>query len=126
MIGRAAQGRPWIFREIGAFLQSGTIPDAPTVEEARSLLLEHLDEHYEFYGEQLGVRTARKHLIWYTRRLKGGVQFCEHMNRLEHCGEQRRALDQFLHDAGARCDRLEYVDETLDGTPAPERGGDSV
>jgi len=126
MIGRAAQGRPWIFREIGEFLQSGTIPDAPTVEEARSLLLEHLDEHYEFYGEQLGVRTARKHLIWYTRRLKGGVQFCEHMIRLEHCGEQRRALDQFLHDAGARCDRLEYVDETLDGTPAPERGGDSV
>ena len=125
MIGRAAQGRPWIFREIGEFLRSGTIPAAPTVAEARGLLLEHLDEHYEFYGQQLGVRTARKHLIWYTRRLKGGAQFCEHMNRLERCDEQRLALDRFLRAAGERCDRLQYADDTLEDPLAPECGGDA-
>src|SRR6267154_1578177 len=122
MIGRAAQGRPWIFREIGEYLASGAIPAAPLVQEARSLLLEHLDEHYEFYGADLGVRTARKHLIWYTRRLQGGARFCEHMNRLERCDEQRRALDEFLHDAGNRCDRLQYVSGTLDDAAAPECG----
>jgi tRNA-dihydrouridine synthase B len=125
MIGRAAQCRPWIFREISEFLRSGTIPAAPTVKEARDLLLEHLDEHYGFYGEALGVRTARKHIIWYTRRLKGGARFCEHMNRLERCDEQRRALDQFLQDAGDRCDRLQYVDDSIDDPAAQGRGGDA-
>ncbi len=125
MIGRAAQGRPWIFREISAYLRTGAVPPDPTVQEARSLLLEHLDEHYDFYGEALGVRTARKHIIWYTRRLRGGARFCERMNRLERCEDQRRALDEFLMDAGERHDRLQYVDESIGEPSMPERTGDA-
>jgi tRNA-dihydrouridine synthase B len=125
MIGRAAQGRPWIFREISEYLRTGSTPEQPTVTEVRGLLLEHLDEHYGFYGEALGVRTARKHIIWYTRRLRGGVSFCERMNRLEHCEEQRRALDEFLQDAGERHDRLQYVDHSIGEAAAPECGGDT-
>jgi len=124
MIGRAAQGRPWIFREISEFLRSGSLPAPPTVAEVRSLLLEHLDEHYGFYGEALGVRTARKHIIWYTKRLHGGARFCERMNRLERCEEQRRALDEFLTEAGERCDRLQYVDDAIDQAAAPDHVGD--
>jgi tRNA-dihydrouridine synthase B len=125
MVGRAAQGRPWIFREISAYLRTGSVPPDPTVQEVRALLLEHLDEHYGFYGEALGVRTARKHIIWYTRRLRGGARFCERMNRLERCEEQRRALDEFLMEAGERDDRLQYVDESIDEPSTPERTGDA-
>jgi tRNA-dihydrouridine synthase B len=125
MIGRAAQGRPWIFREVSEYLRAGSSPAAPTVKEARGLLLEHLDEHYEFYGEALGVRTARKHIIWYTRRLHGGARFCERMNRLERCEDQRRALDEFLQDAGERDDRLQYVNDSISPTAALECVGDA-
>jgi len=125
MIGRAAQGRPWIFREIGEFLRTGSIAPTPTIGEVRDLLQEHLDEHYGFYGEALGVRTARKHIIWYTRRLRGGAGFCERMNRLERCEEQRQALDEFLRDAGGVDDRLQYADDSVDRPPAPECGGDA-
>jgi tRNA-dihydrouridine synthase B len=125
MIGRAAQGRPWIFREISEYLRTGSLAAHPTVEEVRGLLLEHLDEHYQFYGEALGVKTARKHIIWYTRRLRGGAHFCERMNRLESCAEQRRALDEFLQEAGERHDRLQYVDGSIGETAAPECGGDA-
>jgi tRNA-dihydrouridine synthase B len=125
MIGRAAQGRPWIFREVNEYLRTGLAPAAPTVQEVRGLLLEHLDEHYGFYGEALGVKTARKHIIWYTRRLRGGVGFCERMNRLENCEEQRRALDEFLQDAGERHDRLQYVDHSIGSGAASECGGDA-
>ena len=72
MIGRAAQGRPWIFREIAHFLATGELLPPPRVEEVRQLLLSHLDDHYRFYGAEVGVRTARKHIIWYTRALVGG------------------------------------------------------
>jgi len=65
MIGRAAQGRPWIFREINHYLQTGMHLPPPTYGQLRSLLLEHLDDHYRFYGEDTGVRTARKHIGWY-------------------------------------------------------------
>jgi tRNA-dihydrouridine synthase B len=124
MIGRAAQGRPWIFREVSEYLCSGEAQPAPTVQEVRSLLLEHLDEHYGFYGQTLGVRTARKHIIWYTRRLRGGTHFCERMNRLESCEEQRQALDEFLQDAGERHDRLQYTDDSV-GATASKCGGDA-
>jgi tRNA-dihydrouridine synthase B len=125
MIGRAAQGRPWIFREVSEYLRTGSVPAEPTVKEVRGLLLEHLDEHYGFYGEALGVKTARKHIIWYTRRLRGGVRFCERMNRLEDCEQQRRALDEFLQDAGERHERLQYVDDPIGGAAASECGGDA-
>ncbi len=90
MIGRAAQGRPWIFRETAHYLSTGSHLPAPRVDEVRELLLDHLGDHYRFYGES-GVRTARKHIIWYTRRLDGGQEFCERMNTIDE-----------LHRTGAR------------------------
>lgn len=73
MIGRAAQGRPWIFREIGHFLDTGEHLAPPLVAEVRRLLLDHLQDHYSLYGELTGVRSARKHIAWYLRALPGGV-----------------------------------------------------
>ncbi|MCA3225042.1 MAG: tRNA dihydrouridine synthase DusB [Burkholderiales bacterium] len=109
MIGRAAQGRPWIFREIDHFLRTGAHLPPPTVAEARALLLAHLDDHYRFYGEHLGVRTARKHIHWYTRQLEGGTEFCDRMNALDSTAEQARAVDRFLTQHAARHPRLAYV-----------------
>ncbi len=113
MIGRAAQGRPWIFREIEHFLSTGEHLPPPTVTEIRPLLQEHLDEHYGFYGAALGVRTARKHIIWYTRRLVGGEQFCERMNRIDEPSAQATAVDEFLQEHGSRFDRLRERSDTL-------------
>jgi tRNA-dihydrouridine synthase B len=92
MIGRAAQGRPWIFREIAHFLATGEHLPPPTVRQAKHWLLEHLDEHYGLYGEYTGVRTARKHIGWAVRALPGGLDFRDTMNRLETCEAQTRAL----------------------------------
>ena len=110
MIGRAAQGRPWIFREIDHYLQTGRQLPPPTVAEIRPLLGEHLDEHYGFYGRTLGVRTARKHVIWYTRHLVGGETFCDRMNRIDEPSAQAAALDEFLQEHGSRFERLRERD----------------
>ena len=72
MIGRAAQGRPWIFREIAHFLATGEQLAPPRVAEVKGWLLEHLDDHYRLYGEYAGVRSARKHIGWTVRGLPGG------------------------------------------------------
>ncbi len=106
MIGRAAQGRPWIFREIDHYLRTGAKLPPPRVDEVRPLLLAHLDDHYAFYGREAGVQSARKHIIWYTRRLAGGAAFCAHMNAIETIERQRRAVDEFLRELGARQERL--------------------
>jgi tRNA-dihydrouridine synthase B len=106
MIGRAAQGQPWIFREVEHFLCNGERLPAPDVSEIRPLLREHLDEHYRFYGTALGVRTARKHIAWYTRRLEGGAAFCDLMNRIETPEAQAAAVDRFLREHGERHGRL--------------------
>jgi tRNA-dihydrouridine synthase B len=113
MIGRAAQGRPWIFREIVHYLATREHLPAPSVEEVRELLLAHLDVHYRFYGDAVGVRTARKHIIWYTRRLEGGQRFCEHMNAIEDCAGQARAVDSFFRAHAERHERLHYEARTL-------------
>jgi tRNA-dihydrouridine synthase B len=107
MIGRAAQGRPWIFRETVHYLSTGDHLPSPRVGEVRDLLLEHLGDHYQFYGD-LGVRTARKHIIWYTRQLEGGRQFCERMNAIDGCAEQAAAVDHFFAVLGERSERLVY------------------
>ena len=107
MIGRAAQGRPWIFRETVHYLATGLHLPPPRVNEVRELLVDHLDDHYQFYGES-GVRTARKHIIWYTRRLEGGRHFCERMNAIDSCAEQANALDDFFAALGERSERLVY------------------
>jgi tRNA-dihydrouridine synthase B len=109
MIGRAALGRPWIFREIVHFLATGEDLPPPRVDEVRELLLAHLDDHYRFYGAGLGVRTARKHIIWYTRELSGGRSFCDDMNRIDDCGAQQRAVDAFLRRHGDKGERLAYA-----------------
>ena len=108
MIGRAAQGRPWIFREIEYFLRTGTLLPPPLVAEVRTLMDEHLRAHYAFYGEYLGVRTARKHIGWYVRELPGGEAFRQQMNRLEDCAQQLRAADAFFQSQLAYGKRLQY------------------
>lgn len=108
MIGRAAQGRPWICREIDHFLRTGEHLPAPTVEEVRGLMDEHLQAHYAFYGEFLGVRTARKHIGWYVRDLVGGEEFRQQMNLLESTAEQLRAVDKFFKTQLSFGERLQY------------------
>ncbi len=108
MIGRAAQGRPWIFREIEHFLRTGTHLPAPTIEEVRNLMAHHLQDHYAFYGETVGVRTARKHIGWYVRDLPGGETFRRHMNQLESCDLQINAVDAYLKSLTKYGERLQY------------------
>lgn len=108
MIGRAAQGRPWIFREIEFFLRTGQHLPSPLITEVRLLMNEHLQAHYAFYGSYIGVRTARKHIGWYVRDLVGGEEFRRRMNRLETCDEQVAAIDTFFESQFAYGERLQY------------------
>ncbi|MEO7496748.1 MAG: tRNA dihydrouridine synthase DusB [Massilia sp.] len=108
MVGRAAQGRPWICREIDHFLRTGTHLPAPLVAEVRALMAEHLAAHYAFYGEFLGVRTARKHIGWYVRDLPGGEAFRQQMNLLESTAEQLKAVDRFFEFQQGHGERLQY------------------
>ena len=108
MIGRAAQGRPWICREIDYFLRTGEYLPPPLVDEVRELMHEHLPAHYAFYGEYLGVRTARKHIGWYVEDLPGGEEFRQRMNRLESTAEQLSAVDEFFKSQHRYGDRLQY------------------
>ena len=108
MVGRAAQGRPWIFREIDHYLRTGSHLPAPAISEVRALMNEHLRAHYAFYGEYLGVRTARKHIGWYVRDLLGGEEFRRRMNLMESTEEQLLAVDQFFESQAMYGERLQY------------------
>ncbi|SDF55352.1 tRNA-U20-dihydrouridine synthase [Massilia sp. PDC64] len=108
MIGRAAQGRPWICREIDYYLRTGEYLPPPLVDEVRELMNEHLPAHYAFYGEYLGVRTARKHIGWYVEDLPGGEEFRQRMNRLESTAEQLAAVDEFFKSQHRYGERLQY------------------
>jgi len=108
MVGRAAQGRPWIFREIDHYLRTGTHLPAPLVSEVRQLMDEHLRAHYAFYGDFLGVRTARKHIGWYVRELPGGEEFRQRMNLLESTEAQLQAVAQFFDSQAHYGERLQY------------------
>ncbi|HEX7270506.1 MAG TPA: tRNA dihydrouridine synthase DusB [Casimicrobiaceae bacterium] len=108
MIGRAAQGRPWIFREIRHYLAHGEMPPQPRVEEIRRLVLEHLAEHYAFYGEAAGVRIARKHLGWYASEFVGGEAFRQEINQLETSAAQIAAVNRFFDRLAALGERLEH------------------
>ena len=92
MIGRAAQGRPWIFREIAHFLATGDTLAAPATHEVGTWLVAHLHEHYALYGENTGVRSARKHIGWAVRPLPGGEAFRARMNLIEDVEDQVRAV----------------------------------
>ena len=106
MIGRAAQGRPWIFREIAHFLDTGEHLAPPLVAEVRRLLLDHLHDHYSLYGELTGVRSARKHIAWYLRALPGGEAFRQHINTIEDSAMQWQAVADFLEALGTQMDRM--------------------
>jgi tRNA-dihydrouridine synthase B len=106
MIGRAAQGRPWIFRETGHYLATGEHLAPPLVAEVRRALLEHLQDHYGLYGEFTGVRSARKHIGWYVRSLPGGEAFRERMNTLESSEQQLAAVAHYLDGLAQHMDRL--------------------
>lgn len=108
MIGRAAQGWPWIFREVVHFLRTGQHLPPPLIEEVRTLMAAHLQAHYAFYGGIKGVRTARKHIGWYVRDLVGGEAFRQRMNCLESGAEQLAAVDAFFKLQSVHGDRLQY------------------
>jgi len=112
MIGRAAQGRPWIFREIAHFLDTGSELAPPVTRDVQRWLTEHLHDHYGLYGEQAGVRSARKHIGWAVRALPGGEAFRAAMNTLETCDAQIRAVGTFF-------DELADVHITLPAANAP-------
>jgi len=111
MIGRAAQGRPWIFREIAHFLETGTHLPPPDVTEIREVLVGHLHDLYAFYGTERGTRVARKHISWYTKGLKNSAVFRARMNTLENAETQLAAVDEFFSGLLARSARLEYDEE---------------
>jgi tRNA-dihydrouridine synthase B len=108
MIGRAAQGRPWIFREIAHFLATGHHLPAPTVTEAREAIMAHLQDHYALYGEDAGVRIARKHLGWYTRDLTGAEEARAEFNRAETTAAQTAAVLRYFQRLADAGDRLAY------------------
>ncbi len=96
MIGRAAQGRPWIFREINHYLDHGILAPEPTLQEIESILSQHLENLYEFYDEYIGVHMARKHVSWYSKGQPNGGKFRDHFNHLETTTQQRHAIKEFF------------------------------
>ena len=102
MIGRAAQGRPWIFREIAHFLATGELLEPPPVRDVQRWLIEHLHDHYSLYGEHAGVRSARKHIGWAVRALPGGEDFRDRMNRIDDCATQVDAVDAWFGELAAQ------------------------
>lgn len=110
MIGRAAQGRPWIFRETEHFLNTGEHMLPPTVEEIHQVMLEHLHDLYAFYGDLTGMRVARKHISWYTKGLSGSAAFRHNMNTLQTIELQLQAINDFFAELRARNERLVYAD----------------
>ena len=97
MIGRAAQGRPWIFREIAHYLATGEELPAPSPAWIRELLLEHLDELYTFYGIEHGVRVARKHIAWYSRTQAGSAEFRRRVNAAQTAREQQGLITNYFN-----------------------------
>ena len=96
MIGRAAQGRPWIFREIGHYLNTGEYLAAPSILEVKEVLLGHLSELYEFYGEYSGCRIARKHIAWYTKGLRSSNEFRQSMYKVESTVDQAKVVEAYF------------------------------
>ncbi len=96
MIGRAAQGNPWIFQQINHYLEHGEYLSAPAVAEISQILIEHLHTLYEFYGDYTGVRMARKHIAWYSKGFRDGNPFRQQMNTLESPQQQLDFTQQFF------------------------------
>lgn len=109
MIGRAALGRPWLFREIHHYLDHGTMLAPPLVAEVKRLLMHHLEDHYSLYGSFTGVRSARKHIAWYVHGLPGSTEFRKQLNAIEDCQKQSLAVADFFDEIGQQADRLTYT-----------------
>lgn len=108
MIGRAAQGRPWIFREIEHYLATGQHLPPPEVSEIHQVMLEHLHDLYAFYGDLTGMRVARKHISWYTKGLIGSANFRHNMNQLQTIDAQLNAINTFFAQLQQQNHRLQY------------------
>jgi len=111
MIGRAAQGRPWMFGEVSHYLKTGERLPPPEVAEIHRVLVAHLRGLYAFYGEHIGVRVARKHISWYTKGLAGSAAFRQAMNQLQTAAEQLAAVDEFFAQLASRGRHLTYIEE---------------
>ena len=114
MIGRAAQGRPWIFREIEHYLKTGTHLLPPTVEEIHTVMLEHINDLYGFYGDIAGMRVARKHISWYTKGLAGSASFRHNMNTLDTIDLQQAVINDFFAELKSKNERLVYAAEVTE------------
>lgn len=112
MIGRAAQGRPWIFREIDHYLNTGKHLPPPEVREIHTVLIDHLQDLYHFYGEYSGVRIARKHIAWYTKGLVGSASFRQKMNQLKTTEEQLYETNLFFLQLADYNKHLHYIQDT--------------
>ena len=110
MIGRAAQGRPWIFREISHYLATGQHLPLPDVSEIHRVLIKHLHDLYDFYGEYSGVRIARKHISWYTKGLVGSAAFRHNMNQLQTTDQQMVAASEFFSELANYGRQLTYIE----------------
>ncbi|WP_114649987.1 tRNA dihydrouridine synthase DusB [Pseudothauera hydrothermalis] len=111
MIGRAAQGRPWIFREIEHYLATGQLAAPPLVSEIHRVCREHLADLYAFYGEETGVKVARKHISWYTKGLVGSAAFRRAMNQLPDISAQLDAVDAFFGQLAEADSHLRYEED---------------
>jgi tRNA-dihydrouridine synthase B len=106
MIGRAAQGRPWIFRDTTHYFEHGALPEAPMTSEVTTALLAHLEDHYALYGEYTGVRSARKHIGWYTEGLPEGEDFRDRLNTIESTAAQFSAVEDYFAELANQHERL--------------------
>ncbi len=113
MIGRAAQGRPWIFRDTQHYFDHGELPPAPETREVMSALLSHLHDHYALYGEYTGVRSARKHIGWYTETLPGGEDFRDQLNTIESTAAQFAAVETYFSQLAGAYERLPVANYTF-------------
>lgn len=107
MIGRAAQGRPWIFREINYFLEHGKLAPEPDLTEIEAILDKHLENLYTFYDEYIGVHMARKHVSWYSKGQPNGGKFRDYFNHLETAHEQRQAIKDFFAELRSETNHAE-------------------
>jgi tRNA-dihydrouridine synthase B len=110
MIGRAAQGKPWIFREIDHFLKTGEHLPPPDISEIAKIMHDHLLAHYAFYGEYIGLRSARKHIAWYCKGLRNSHPFRARMNTIESCAEQLTAVQDYFAELELFSPKLQYLE----------------
>jgi len=106
MIGRGAQGNPWIFSEINEYLETGLIVEAPSIAERHKVLTDHIKKLYQFYGEYRGIRIARKHINWYCNTLEGYISFRKNMNQIDNVNDQLAVVYDFFYQSKMEGEKL--------------------